>query len=166
MPMVGVLIKVKLRGFNQQKNTLIKKKQDMKNGDYVKNNRRLAVITRECNGVYDIKYIDGMMPQVDRDTKLTCPNITLNPKVLGICGFNKKEQGCWEWQSRNKSHWVKVSTKAQIYQVEIFGFNEVQPIKKYNICLLSLLQDAVRQYCNTELPIDELALSEYVRTLR
>lgn len=138
----------------------------MTNGDYVKNNRRLAVITKESDGLYNIEYKDGMMPQVDRDTKLTCPNITLNPKVLSICGFDKKERGCWEWQSRNKSHWVKVSTKAQIYQVEIFGFNEVQPIEKYDICVLSLLQDAVRQHCNTELPIDVLALSEYVKTLR
>lgn len=96
-------------------------------------------------------------------------HIILNSTILKICGFNGSDQGGWIWSyypNEKDIYILKLRKLAIGYKFETLINTNLNPIVSMDVCSLSHLQDVVRQHCNAELPINELALAKYIESLR
>ena len=96
-------------------------------------------------------------------------HIILNSTILKICGFNGSDQGGWIWSyypNEKDIYILKLRKLAIGYKFEIIIATNLNPLVSMDVCSLSHLQDVVRQHCNAELPINELALAKYIESLR
>ncbi|MBP3551473.1 MAG: hypothetical protein J6J57_07500 [Alistipes sp.] len=127
--------------------------KDFQDGDYIKyQSNRVLKITDAVN----MQAID-----VNGNTVLysngCCPNIGLDDEVLQICGFTQ-EGSIWK-------HNIGDSTIIRYNDGVCKLRNPYKGPQDKDLCVLSILQDFVRDYTGKELPINHQTLAEYIRNL-
>ncbi len=125
--------------------------KDFQNGDYIKyQSNQVLKITDAVN----MQAVDENNNAVSYDDGC-CPNIGLeDDEVMKICGF-AKDGNMWN---------CKIGDTTIKYNDEVCTLrNPYKAPQEKDLCVLSALQDSVREYTGEELPINHQQLAKYIK---